>query len=308
VSGAGCGSGRSDPERLDPRVCVPLLSVHAGCLLVLWTGVSAVALFACAALFAVRAFGLTAGFHRYFAHRAFATSRGFQLALAVLGTSAAQMGPLWWAGHHRRHHQFADTERDPHSARRGLWWSHIGWLLCAKHIAPDLDAVRDLCRYPELRLLDRAHLVVPVLLAAGLYALGAALEEHAPGAGTSGAQLLAWGFFVSTVLLYHAVFAINSLGHHRGARPFDTRDLSRNHRLLGWLVLGDGWHNNHHRFPGSARHGLAPGEPDATYAVLRWLEGLGWVWDLRLPPGQAATRPPAATSAQPAPKASPTRA
>jgi stearoyl-CoA desaturase (delta-9 desaturase) len=282
--------------------------VHAGCLLVLWTGVSAVALATCALLFVVRAFGLTAGFHRYFSHHSFRTGRGFQLALAVLGTSAAQMGPLWWAEKHRRHHRFADTDRDPHSVRRGLWWAHVGWLVCSRHTELDRNAVRDWLRYPELRVLDRLHLGVPLALALALYGLGAALESRAPGLGTSAMQLLGWGFFASTVLLYHAVFAINSLGHHSGSRRFATRDRSRNHRLLGWLVLGDGWHNNHHRFPGSARHGLGPGEPDATYAVLRALERLGWVWDLRLPSQAAAIAATTATSMQAPPKASPSRA
>lgn len=311
MTGRARGSGSSPDERPDPLACLPLLAVHVGCLLVLWTGVSATALGICGMSFLVRAFGLTAGFHRYFSHRAFRTGRGFQLALAILGTSAGQMGPLWWAAHHRRHHQFADTERDPHSPRRGLWWAHMGWLVCRRFNALDRDAVRDWLRFPELRVLDRAHPLVPIAFAAGLYLLGGALERAAPTLGTSGGQLVAWGFFVSTVLLYHAVFSINSIGHRFGSRRFATRDRSRNHRLLGWLVLGDGWHNNHHRYPGSARHGLGAGEPDATYALLRGLERLGWVRDLRLPPPPArseATPPSAAARTQPAAKASPIRA
>jgi len=289
-------------------VFLPLVSAHAGCLLVLWTGASATALVACALLFTVRAFGLTAGFHRYFAHRAFRTGRGLQLVLALLGTSAAQLGPLWWAGHHRRHHQHADTELDPHNAGRGLWWSHVGWLLCRRYLAVDWEAVRDWQRFPELRALERVQYLVPFGLAAGVYGLGAALERVAPGLGTSGLQMLAWGFFVSTVLLYHAVFAVNSLAHRQGTRRFATPDASTNHRLLGWVLLGDGWHNNHHRHPGSARHGLGPGEPDATYAVLRALERWGLVWDLRLPKGTVASQPPAAANPQESAKASPTRA
>jgi stearoyl-CoA desaturase (delta-9 desaturase) len=282
--------------------------MHGGCLLIFWTGVSPLALAVCALLFVTRAFGLTAGFHRYFSHRSFSTGRRLQFALAMLGTSAAQMGPLWWAGHHRRHHQFSDTERDPHSATRGLWWAHIGWLLCRRYSEVDRSAVRDWWRYPELRLLDRAHMLVPAVLAASLYCVGVVLEGRAPELGTSGAQLVAWGFFVSTVLLYHAVFAINSRCHHSGSRRFETRDRSRNDGLLGWVVLGDGWHNNHHRFPNSARIGLGPGEPDATYAVLRLLERLGWVWDLRLPPAlkRVASVATATARTQANAKASPT--
>jgi stearoyl-CoA desaturase (delta-9 desaturase) len=271
-----------EDERFDLRVCWPLLAVHAGALLVLWTGWSAAALAVAAAVYAVRAFALTVGYHRYFSHRAFRTSRAFQLVLAVLGTSAAQLGPLWWAAHHREHHLHADGDGDPHSPRRGLWWAHMGWLLCRRYSRTDLDLVPDLARYPELRFLDRWPVLPPLALAALLYGLG-------------GLEWLAWGFFVSTVVTYHATFAVNSLGHRFGTQRFAGGDESRNSPWLALYSLGDGWHNNHHRFPSAARHGIGPGEIDLGYAALRGLEALGLVWELRPVPVaglEAAPRPP----------------
>jgi stearoyl-CoA desaturase (delta-9 desaturase) len=286
---AGASRLRTAPEdeRLALRVCLPILSVHAGCLLLPWAGFSAVALAVCLGLLFLRAFGLTAGYHRGLAHRSYAASRVFEFALACLGASAAQLGPLWWAAHHRAHHHYADSERDPHSPlSRGLWWAHMGWLLCRKHVEAPLELVPDLSRRPELRFLDRHPALLPIALAALLYALGELLAARAPGLGTSGFQLLVWGFFLSTTLLYHLTFAVNSLCHRFGSRPQLCADESCNNAWLGIVTLGDGWHNNHHRFPASARHGLRPFEIDATWLGLRLLEGLGLVWDLREPPAR----------------------
>jgi stearoyl-CoA desaturase (delta-9 desaturase) len=276
----GARPSRASDERIDPRVCWPLLAVHAGALLVLWTGWTPSALLVALALFVARAFGLTAGYHRYFAHRAFRTSRAFQFALACLGASAAQLGPLWWAAHHRRHHRHSDTEHDVHSPRRGLLWAHLGWLLCRRYSATDLASIRDFARYPELRYLDRFPALPPLVLAAALWVLG-------------GVELLAWGFFVSTVVLYHVTFAVNSLGHRFGQQRFASGDQSRNNLWIALATLGDGWHNNHHRFPRSARHGFGPREIDLTHAGLRLLETLGLVWDL-VPIPAAAVEPTAA--------------
>lgn len=283
---------RDGNRRFDPGTCASLLGAHAALLGVLWTGVSAFAVWVAAALFVVRAFGLTAGYHRYFAHRAFRTGRGFQFALAWLGASAAQLGPLWWAAHHRRHHLHSDTEIDLHSPTvSGFWWAHMGWLLCPRYSASDLAILPDFARFPELRWLDRYHFAAPAALIAALYALGAALERYAPGLGTSGAQLVVVGFFASTVVLYHVTFAVNSLGHLVGDQPFETGEHSRNNFWLALITLGDGWHNNHHRFPAAARHGLRWWEFDATYTALRGLAALGWVWDLRpMPPGALRER------------------
>ena len=286
-------------------MCLPLLSVHAGCLLALATGTSATALAVCAGFLWLRAFGLTAGYHRYFAHRSYRTSRAFQFALAWLGASAAQLGPLWWAAHHRLHHRHSDTALDVHSPHaRSLWWAHLGWLVCRRHSATRFDAITDFARHPELRFLDRWHALAPLSLVALLFLAGEALRAYAPGLATSGAQLVAWGFFVGTTVLYHVTFAVNSLGHAVGSRRFATRDRSRNSALLALVTLGDGWHNNHHAHPLLARHGLRWWELDATYLGLRGLAALGVVWDLRLP---SAT--PAATAvAHARAKRSPTRA
>lgn len=275
-------------RRFDPAACTLLLGAHAAVLAVFWTGVSPFAAGVAAVLFAVRAFGLTAGYHRYFAHRSFRTGRGLQFGLAWLGASAAQLGPLWWAAHHRRHHLHSDTELDLHSPTvSGFWWAHMGWLLCRRYTPSDLSILPDFARYPELRWLDRYHFAAPAALIAALYALGATLAAQAPALGTSGAQLVVVGFFASTVALYHVTFAVNSLGHLFGDQPFETGEHSRNNFWLALITMGDGWHNNHHRFPAAACHGLRWWEFDATYAALRGLAALGWVWDLRPPPPSA---------------------
>ncbi len=225
-----------------------------------------------AGLYAVRMFAITAGYHRYFSHRAYRTSRAFQLALAVLGTTAVQKGPLWWAAHHRDHHRWSDRPEDVHSPlQRGFWWSHLGWILSERHDRTKLEGVRDLARFPELVWLDRFHLVPPVALAAGLFLAG-------------GVPALLWGFFVSTVALWHGTFVINSLAHVLGRRRYPTGDGSRNSLVLALLTFGEGWHNNHHFFPGSANQGFRWWEIDVSYYALRALAAAGIVRDLRRPP------------------------
>jgi stearoyl-CoA desaturase (Delta-9 desaturase) len=259
--------------------------VHLACLLVLWTGVSWTAVGVCAGLYVVRMFGVTAGYHRYFAHRTFKTSRPMQFLLALLATASAQQGPLWWAGHHRHHHRYSDQLGDVHSVRRnGFWWAHVGWITSGQHLAIRTALVRDLARYPELRFLDRYDGLPPFALALAVLAAGWWLGQHAPELGTSGLQLLAWGFFVSTTLLYHGTFTINSLAHVFGRRRFATDDDSRNSLILALITLGEGWHNNHHRYPGSERQGFYWWEIDLTHYALALLSWLGLVWDLRAPP------------------------
>jgi stearoyl-CoA desaturase (delta-9 desaturase) len=271
----------ANERQLDwPRV-LPFLLLHAGCLGALWTGVSPIAAAVAASLFALRMFAITAFYHRYFSHRAFRTSRAAQFVFALLGASAVQRGPLWWASHHRHHHAYADHATDSHSPRHGFFWSHVGWFLTRANFPPRTKLVRDLARYPELRWLDRYDIAVPALLAAMLYALGAWLERSAPQLGASGAQLVVWGFCISTVALYHATFTINSLAHRFGTRRFATRDDSRNNFWLALLTFGEGWHNNHHRFPASARQGLRWWEIDLSYYGLRLLAAFGVIWDLR---------------------------
>jgi len=272
-------------RRIDwPRVA-PFVLLHAGCLGVLWVGVSPFAVGIAIALFALRMFAVTAFYHRYFSHRAFRTSRAAQFAFAVLGAAAVQRGPLWWASHHRHHHVHSDSPADKHSAREhGFLWSHLGWFLARESFATRLELVPDLARYPELRWLDRYDAAVPAALAVTLYGLGAWLEASAPGLGTSGAQLVVWGFCISTVTLSHSTFTINSLAHRFGARRYATRDDSRNNLWLALLTFGEGWHNNHHHFPGAARQGFYWWEVDLSYYGLRLLAALGLIWDLRSVP------------------------
>lgn len=264
---AGEGTRRIDPVRV-----LPFIAIHAGCLLVPWVGVSAGAVGVAVALYALRMFAITAFYHRYFSHQAFRTGRVMQFAFALLGASAAQRGPLWWASHHRHHHVHADEPADSHSAlRHGFVWSHLGWFMARENFAVREDLVRSLARYPELRFLDRWDALVPLLLIAALWAVG-------------GAQWVVWGFCVSTVALYHATFSINSLAHRWGSRRYATRDASRNNWWLALLTFGEGWHNNHHHYPAAARQGFFWWELDLTWWGLRALAALGLVRDLKAVP------------------------
>ena len=274
-------AGDHDPDAIDWWRVLPFLALHLACLAVFWVGFSWFALWVAVALYAVRMFAITGFYHRYFSHKAFKTSRPVQFAFAVLGAASVQRGPLWWAAHHRHHHRHADTEHDIHSPRHGFFRSHMGWFLTRRAFGTNFEAIKDLARFPELRLLDRFDVLVPVLLAVGLYLLGSWLETAYPALETTGPQLLVWGFFISTVVLFHVTVTINSLAHRWGTRRFATRDDSRNNALLALLTFGEGWHNNHHHFPGSARQGFAWWELDLTYLGLRALAALGLVHDLK---------------------------
>ncbi|HKV40239.1 MAG TPA: acyl-CoA desaturase [Blastocatellia bacterium] len=246
--------------------------MHLTCFAALLTGVSWKAAILCAALYGVRMFALTAGYHRYFAHRTYNTSRVFQFLLALLGTTAVQKGPLWWAAHHRRHHRYTDQEGDIHSPRQnGFWWSHIGWILSTRYEATDLDAIKDFARYPELRWLNNYHVVPAIGLAVLCFLAG-------------GWQGLVWGFFVSTTVLYHGTFSINSLSHMFGSRRYATGDDSRNNLLLALITGGEGWHNNHHHYMASVKQGFFWWEIDFSYYILKVLSWPRIVWNLRMPP------------------------
>jgi stearoyl-CoA desaturase (delta-9 desaturase) len=265
-------AGRSDHDDIVYPSTIPFLLVHLGCLAAIWSGVSLRALVLCAALYGLRMFGVTAGYHRYFSHRAFATSRVFQFVLAMLAQSSAQSSVLWWAAKHRHHHRFSDTEEDLHSPlRRGFFYSHVGWFFDRRHRGTELVQVEDLARYPELRWLHRFEFTPALLVAALSFAI----------AGWSG---LVVGFLWSTVLVYHATFCINSVAHVYGRARYVTADGSRNNALLAVITLGEGWHNNHHAFQASARQGFRWWEIDATYYVLLGLARLRLVRDLKAPP------------------------
>lgn len=250
---------------------VAFVLLHVACLTVWWTGTDPVALALCLACYLVRMFGITAGYHRYFAHRSFKTGRVFQFVLACLGCSAFQKGPLWWVAHHRQHHRGADTPGDPHSpVIRSLWWSHVGWILARDYDETNWQAVRDWSRYSELRWLNRNYVVPPLVLAGLCLLVG----------GWSG---LVWGCFISTVLSHHATFSVNSLCHLFGRRRYATADASRNNLLVALLTLGEGWHNNHHYYQSSANQGFFWWEIDVTYYLIKLLRLTGLVWDLRKP-------------------------
>ncbi|MEZ4366424.1 MAG: acyl-CoA desaturase [Kofleriaceae bacterium] len=216
----------------------------------------------------VRMFAVTAGYHRYFSHRSYKTSRAFQFVLAIVGLAAAQQGPLWWAAHHRHHHRRSDQPDDIHSPRqRGFWWSHVGWLFSPAHRSTDLTRIADFARYPELRWLDRHDTLVTVAWAVALFLVG-------------GVTALTWGFFVPVVVCWHVTFTINSLAHVWGSRRYPTGDDSRNNPVLAVLTLGEGWHNNHHHYQRSARQGFFAWELDLSFYALWLLARVGLVWDL----------------------------
>jgi stearoyl-CoA desaturase (delta-9 desaturase) len=287
------GHSENADDSVDWLRVAPFIGMHLACIGVLWVGFSWFAFWIAVTLYALRMFAITAFYHRYFSHKAFKTSRTLQFAFALLGSTCAQRGPLWWAAHHRDHHRNADTEHDLHSPlRRGFLWSHMGWFLTPRAFPTRWEAIPDLQRYPELRWLDRYDLVLPIALASGLFFVGHWAGSTHPELGTSGAQLLVWGFFVSTVALFHATVTINSLAHRFGTRRFATSDNSRNNFLLALLTFGEGWHNNHHHFPGSARQGFRWWEIDLTWYALRALAVYGLVWDLK--PVPSIVRRPAA--------------
>ena len=256
---------------------IPFVLVHLACLTVIWTGVTWQALALGVALYWLRIFGIGAGYHRYFSHRAYATGRAFQFVLAVLAQSTAQKSVLWWAAKHRHHHLYSDTEDDVHSPRQhGFLYSHLGWVFTRRHDTFDPVKVADLMRYPELRWLHR-HERLPALALAVLCFLIAGW----PG--------LVIGFFCSTVLVYHATFCINSLAHVAGRKRYVTGDDSRNNWLLAVFTMGEGWHNNHHACQASVRQGFRWWEFDPTFYALKLLSWIGVVWNLK-PPSQALVR------------------
>ena len=251
---------------------IPFIFVHLGCFAAIWTGVTWQALTICVTLYWLRIFAIGAGYHRYFSHRAYSTSRAFQFVLAFMSQTTAQKSVIWWASKHRHHHLHSDTEQDVHSPRHhGFIYSHLGWIFSRKHDGPDLAKVSDLVRYPELMWLHKLE-ILPAIILAGLCFLVA---------GWSG---LVVGFLWSTVLVYHGTFCINSLAHVRGSKRYVTGDDSRNNFLLAVFTMGEGWHNNHHAYQSSVRQGFKWWEIDPTYYLLRALSWIGFVWDLKTPP------------------------
>jgi stearoyl-CoA desaturase (delta-9 desaturase) len=259
-------------EALRPQ-SLPFWGVHVVAIVgVALTGWSWAGFGLAVALYYLRMFGITAGYHRYFSHRTYKMGRVMQFLMALLGTLSVQKGVLWWAAHHRRHHKHSDEPEDVHSAKqRGIWWSHVGWILTYEHDETDWKRIPDFAKFPELVWLNRLHLVPPIAMALALQLAG-------------GWPALLWGFFVSTTLLWHSTFSINSLAHLIGRRRYATTDDSRNNWLLAVLTMGEGWHNNHHYYQRSTNQGFYWWEIDLTYYILRAMQWLRLVSDIRVPP------------------------
>ncbi|MGQ0831698.1 MAG: acyl-CoA desaturase [Microthrixaceae bacterium] len=267
---------RAADEHINWRTSAPFLAFHLIPFAIVWTGAPASAFVLCAALYFGRMFFITAGYHRYFAHRSYRLGRAAQLVMALGGTTAMQKGPLWWAAHHRDHHRYSDTELDVHSPIRGFWWSHLGWILCDKYSATDERRIKDFAKFPELRWLNRHDWVGWVGLALACLLIG----------GWPG---LVIGFGLSTVLLWHGTFLVNSMAHVVGWRRFVTPDTSRNSFVIALLTNGEGWHNNHHHYQASARQSFRWYEWDPSFYVLWGLSKVGIVHDLKVPSPEILT-------------------
>lgn len=270
------------PDRINWERTLPFIFLHLGCLAVFWVGFSWVAAGAAAFLYLVRMFAITGFYHRYFSHRTYKTSRVVQFLFALVGNSSMQRGPLWWAATHRHHHKHSDEEVDSHSpVQHGFVWSHIGWLTSAKNFPTNYKSIPDLKKFPELVFLNRFDQIVPLVYGLIMLGIGAVLETFVPSANVTMGQFFVWTFFISTTVLLHATLFINSLAHVWGKRRYETSDDSRNSLILAILTLGEGWHNNHHRYPNSVRQGFRVWEIDVTYYGLKMLSWVGLIWDLK---------------------------
>src|ERR1700756_3549095 len=259
-------------SRISLPLALPFVTIHVLALGVFFAKFRWAYVITCLALVAVRMFFVTAGYHRYFSHRSYKTSRAFQFFMAFMAMASSQKGGLWRAAHHRHHHRFSDQEDDLHSPTLfGFWWSHVGWILSDRYNGTRFDYIADFAKFPELRWLNKYYLVPPTVLAVSLWLIGSW-------------PLLFWGFFLSTAILWHGTFTINSLSHIFGKRRFPTADTSKNNWLLALVTLGEGWHNNHHYFMASARQGFYWWEIDLTFYGLKLLSWFHLVRELRRVP------------------------
>ena len=271
---APASSAASEHDDIMYPSAIPFVVLHIACFAAIFTGITWQSVVVCIALYWLRIFAIGAGYHRYFSHRAYSTSRLFQFVLAFACQTTAQKSVLWWASLHRHHHLHSDTPHDVHSPRhKGFWYSHVGWVFDRKHDRADLVKIEDFARFPELMWLHRLEVVPAVGLGALCWLI----------AGWPG---LIVGFCWSTVLVYHGTFCINSLAHVRGRKRYVTGDDSRNNWLLAFFTMGEGWHNNHHAYQASVRQGFRWWEYDPTFYLLKALSWTGLVWDLKFPPAQ----------------------
>ena len=278
-----------EPLGSDGRVewfrCLPYVLIHLFTILAFFYPVTISCLVVALVSYSLRMFSITAFYHRYFSHRSFKTSRIVQFVGAFVACSSGQRGPLWWAAHHRRHHKHSDTEEDVHSPHtKSFFWSHTLWFMTDYAVPTFLKEIPDWLKFKELQFLNRFDWIPLVLLGFACY-YAPQITWFAELTGLSNMQMLLWGFFVPTIVLYHATFAVNSITHMFGKRRFNTKDQSRNNWIVAIFAFGEGWHNNHHFFPGSARQGFFKGEFDLTYYGLKFLSFFGLVRDLRPVPG-----------------------
>jgi stearoyl-CoA desaturase (Delta-9 desaturase) len=256
-------------KHYDLGTMLPFLGMHAGALLVLTVPFTWEMIAWFVGSYYLRMFGVTGGYHRYFSHRSYKLNRFWQFCFAFLAQTSGQKGALWWAAHHRDHHLYSDRKEDLHSpVHEGFWWSHLGWILSDEYDSYDPKRISDLSKYPELRFLDRFHLLPFFAYAGVIYLVG-------------GGDAFIWGFLAATVALYHGTFLINSLSHIWGTRRFATPDESRNNFWLAIVTMGEGWHNNHHYFMSSTRQGIRWWEVDMTYYILKLLSWVRITRDLR---------------------------
>lgn len=265
---------------------------HFACLLAFYTGFNWTAFAVAFFSYVLRAMGITMGFHRYFAHRSFKTNRFFQFLIGLIGSLACQGGVLWWSSHHRGHHKHSDQEEDLHSpVQHGFFHSHLGWMWHKSCFKPAKYKLNDFSKFPEIKFLNKYYGPLMIVHALGLYGLGELLLHFLPNLGTNGLQMMVWGFFISTVWLWHVTFSVNSVCHVWGNKRFKSNDESRNNWLIGLLAMGEGWHNNHHTYGWSARNGFKWYEYDVTYYTLKVLEFFGIVEGLKVPTKNQMTDP-----------------
>jgi stearoyl-CoA desaturase (delta-9 desaturase) len=229
-------------------------------------------------------FWITGGYHRYFAHKSYKTSRFFQFIIAFMAQTSAQKGALWWAAHHRHHHRYSDTPEDPHSMKiYGFWYSHIGWIVGPDFKKTDYKTIGDYSKYPELVWLNKYYLVPPFVLALSVMALGGIVDGGSITMmfSKAGFSALFISFLLSTVILYHGTFSINSIMHKFGKQRYETGEESKNSVWLALLTMGEGWHNNHHYYETASRQGFFWWEVDITWYILKMMSWLGLIWDLK---------------------------
>lgn len=258
------------------------------------TGATAFDWWLCLGMYYFRMFWITGGYHRYFSHKTYKTSRVFQFLIAFFAETSVQKGVLWWGAHHRHHHKASDTPADPHSMKiYGFWYSHIGWIAGPEYKETDFNSIQDYGKFPEIKWIDKHYVYPVIVMALAIFTLGGFVNNVADystdlGWATigswslqGGTSALLIGFLLSTAILFHGTFSINSIMHKIGNKRYESGDESRNSLILALVTLGEGWHNNHHYYMSSTRQGFYWWEIDITYYILKAFSFVGLVWDIQ---------------------------